>query len=66
MTRAAKAFKCTDAQWARAQALLGHPPEALRVILATHRNPSISTVLKAALESGMVILEREAGLSTPS
>jgi hypothetical protein len=60
MAKAAKAFKCTDAQWGRAATLLANPPEALRVILATHRNPSISTVLKAALESGLVILEREA------
>lgn len=60
MARSAKAFKCSETQWQRAEVLLKGPPEALRVILATHRTQTVSAVLKAALESGLVILEREA------
>lgn len=60
MAPSARAFKCTEEQWKAAEALLTNPPEALRVILATHRKKSPSTVLKAALETGLTILQREA------
>lgn len=59
MPTSPKAFKCTEAQWQRAEALLKDPPEALRVILASHRTPSTSVVLKAALEIGLTMTERD-------